>query len=217
MINANCLFPTTNENIYAVRKGLKPTKGDNIYSICGGGDIPFMLIDNGARVLAVDYNENQLNFVKKRIHDLKHPLKKNPFQRFKTMSDENVPRAWSKYSNDDLRDKYFSQIKINSIIKNLENLTIKRGNFFNLDLDFSTFNKVYTSNAPLYNGQAFDMMPDFVNQFNEGTLFYLTYRNCSKPLLNKFFESKIAKENGVLSKRCSSQDSNWQVSVFSKK
>lgn len=211
MAKVTCAFPVTNENIFAVQKGLNPTIEDNIYSICGGGDVPFMFLNNGAKVFAVDYKPNQLQYTNKRIHDLIYSAENKNFKIFRSLNHTDYGR------NAQLRDEYFAQISIDPILKNLENLTLKKGDFFELKLDFSVFNKVYTSNAPFYDGEDFKRMPDFVTQFKKGTLFYLTYFSNYRDKLDVLFKSRVAKENIALSRKLSKLDFRWEVSVFSNK
>lgn len=224
-------YYTTNENIYAVREGLNPSKGDNIYSIFASGDIPFMFIENGAKVLGVDHNRSQVNYGKKRISALISDNKKM-FKSFRYCSSPLL------YENSNLREKYFEEINIDLVRENLSNLEIVLGDFFNLEndiypkkvselnvethVDYSLFNKVYLSNAFDHyldneNISFVDernlIMNKFFDKFDSGTIFYMTGKylnyNFSKLPTVNFFE--------IDSFRLSSMDKFWNVYLFEKK
>ncbi len=212
----SCRFPVTNENIFAIREGLKPSPEDNIYSICGGGDVPFMFIEHGAKVCAVDYNPYQLAFVEARIKDLKNSQDSDlSFFRSLAIGRNDCGKYLPNYG---LRNEYFSNINPELVKNNLEHLTLKEGNFFRVRPNFSKFNKVYLSNSLFY-----DCIRDakaaynFLKKFNSGTKFYLTYTEHSISAFKTAFARDLMQKEIIPFTDLPVKDTAWNVFVFSKK
>jgi hypothetical protein len=210
----DCGFEVTNENLYAIEKGLNPKKGDNIYSICASGDVPFMMVVNGAKVCAVDYKENQIKHVQERINY----LKKNDLERFNfySMNSYMFSETSIYYDSFVTRDEYFSRVDHNKIKENLEGLELKIGDFFNSGEDFSKFNKVYLSNICDHylrdNSEAslIFKMNSFIEQFNPNTLFYMIAMSKHGDILN----FKFVKKEDKLSDKLTEEDGVWGVHIF---
>ena len=173
------VYRITNENIYLLERFIQPNERDRILSICGSGDILLMLLNNSAKVLAVDREMPQLRFTQRRIESLKE-------KDYKNFSGE-VKDNFTKFVNNKiLRNKYFESILKNPsiIIENLENLTFLHGDIFKLHenkrVELKEFNKVYLSNSVEYRqpfkGELFhknrQYLIDFFNKFQVGTIFY---------------------------------------------
>ena len=62
----------TNESLWAIEKGLDIRPNSRVLTICGSGDQPFALLLAGSqRVLALDTNPRQIDYVRKRIEALR--------------------------------------------------------------------------------------------------------------------------------------------------
>ncbi len=64
------VYVATNECVEAVVRGLDVRGDDSILTICGSGDVPFALVENGARVVAVDVNPIQIEYGQWRLKRL---------------------------------------------------------------------------------------------------------------------------------------------------
>ncbi|MBT4376612.1 hypothetical protein HOD29_04525 [archaeon] len=162
-------FPASNEDLFFVEKYLAPVKGDNIYSILGSGDVPFLCLDKGASVYAVDHNFHQIEYVQNRIQALRNGNKKF----FLSLGD-----------GIDSREKYVcNKLSSVNVKNNLKTLEIVAGDLFVPKIGLENFNKVYVSNALGHvnfrgeniDDQMYDYLEKFIGKFEEGTLFYLTF------------------------------------------
>ncbi len=60
------VYGHTNESLWAIIAGLKPTRNDKLLSICGSGDQAFALAEFAQEVVAVDRNYSQLSYAQRR-------------------------------------------------------------------------------------------------------------------------------------------------------
>lgn len=138
-------YVATNESIAAVMHGLKANENDTILAICGSGDVPFALVGEVKKVIAVDCNPRQINFANER----KEALYKRNYKYFlrskKSMNGEN------NFTNNELelikaRNDYFEG-KLKNIIDKLDSVE-----FFYVESIFkfcdekNKFSKAYLSN-----------------------------------------------------------------------
>lgn len=191
MIDKQARYFGTNENIYILKYLINPSKKDTILSICGSGDIPFMILAKGSKVLTIDSEQSQIDYVNERIKSLKQGNE---------LDFEKQYLSWEE--NDDYfeknflkRDKYFKRINKKKLKKNLVNLELVCTDIFDLK-NSSDFNKVYLSNVLdhlfQHSPRPFsETSSEFFDKFKKGTQFYSSHR-CSyiKP-------QRIAKTNGL--------------------
>lgn len=187
------MYEVTNENIYCIKRSLNPQKGDKIYSILGSGDIPFMFIENGADVLAIDKNLEQIKYANRRIDY----FLKAKFKKFKGKSKNAL--SWK---NKVLREKYFSEMNLQNFNDGLGNLEFICSDFFKLgnlsqnglgefvlgvEEDYSYYNKVYLSNSLDYyldelihlpSSKVNRLVEEFFEKFKSGTQFHLASFYC---------------------------------------
>ncbi|MBI3033310.1 DUF3419 family protein [Candidatus Woesearchaeota archaeon] len=64
------MFRVTNEDLQAIVEGLDVQADDIVLAICGSGDQALALLEFASRVIAVDNNNEQLKFARKKIDDL---------------------------------------------------------------------------------------------------------------------------------------------------
>ncbi|MGM5480529.1 MAG: hypothetical protein ACQESC_03650 [Nanobdellota archaeon] len=230
----------TNENLEAINLGLSPDTNDSILSVAGSFDVPFMFIEKGAFVTAVDCCQSQIDYGNRRIQALRNGV----FANFicSTFNSSN-------YTNKKIRDDYFAQMKQYRLLKNLDQLDILRGDLINLEqelsfsslnkvyldfeINYSAFNKVYLSNIfdyyfdrsnhqsrsknkfINYSSLSVAKIPefeDFFDKFPEGTKFYMV----GKYFLYDFDGSNSVVENKPLSKKLSALDFSWDVYLLTK-
>lgn len=143
-MDPDVFYDFTNESLSAIIAGLDPQPEDTIVAIAGSGDQAFALLESGARVIAVDHNSKQIDFIKNRIQLLEQ-RDDNGFL-FVEQADEYI---------DDLKDclasrnDYFlSQCRLDIIHSNIDNLSLHLGDIGTLipQLADSGVTKVYLSN-----------------------------------------------------------------------
>jgi len=128
---------STNESIEAIIIGLDVQSGDKILAIGGSGDQAFAMIGKGAIITTVDSDEDQLNFMFRRLNQIQN----GDYEKF--MSN----REWKGIRN----QPYFSESFFQNIHSNTNNISIIQGNIFEIaEKNESQFDKVYLSNAPTY-------------------------------------------------------------------
>lgn len=132
-------YCVTNESLDAVVTGLDLHPEDTVLAIGGSGDQAFAILEYVKKVIVIDINQIQLEFIKLR----KEALKQGKDDLFFT----------SKYlvieGNESLeaRKKYFSQERLEKIQSKLENLVLlPPANIFRLNLD-EKVSKIYASNV----------------------------------------------------------------------
>src|SRR4051812_9267210 len=69
--NHRLRYLTTNENLLAIRHGLDVKPHDNILAIAGGGDQAFSLLEFAGKVVILDSNPKQIQYVKRLVELLR--------------------------------------------------------------------------------------------------------------------------------------------------
>ena len=71
-------YDRTNEKLSAIYHGLDIRNRNNILAVGGSGDAAFMFVGNGINTTAVENDDFQYNFIRKRLNQ----LRKNDFSGF---------------------------------------------------------------------------------------------------------------------------------------
>ncbi len=166
--DSDVMFNFTNENLETIVNSLNPKKEELILAVCGSGDQILALLESGAKVLAVDYNVEQLMYLNKRIEY----LKKGNISSFLKVNEKNIPDdTYQNILNE--RNKYFlEKSNINKIIKNIDNLTVlKPLDIFQSPQFFQKrnlkFDLIYLSNAIDYDRHDQYLNYKIIDFFNE--------------------------------------------------
>jgi len=187
-----------------------------------------MLVASGAKVLAIDHAELQIQYGKERIEALKRGDitsfigAKFSFEHFE--------------SNSYFRNKFFDELDYAKLKNNIDNLELLVADFMNLEhslhlntigslplgfeVDYSVFNKVYLSNVfdhyfgisnrKFRVGNVVIKFDDFFEKFESGTLFYLAqyYNGCNFDVCDSV--TKDEEKSQLLSKK----DDRWSIRVL---
>lgn len=128
----------TNETVCAIVAGLNPQPSDSILAILGGGDQALALLEH-APVTAVDIDKRYIRFARNRVKFLKN----GNYQKFLNAGACPTPLAESFMKN---RLSYFTQERLEKILKRLSELKIVEEDIFNVVKKIQP-TKVYLSNA----------------------------------------------------------------------
>ncbi len=146
---ANSLEHTvSNECIGSIVTGLSVDPSDVILAIGGSGDAAFALLEGASRVITVDYNSQQIDYISERMRSLRD----SDFDGFLRVSKEGTKDAnlgeRSFEKSLERRNRYFRQGKrLEKIRGRLGNLELVKGDIFQVTRDRTGFNKLYLSNA----------------------------------------------------------------------
>lgn len=200
-------FWCTNESLEAIVQGMDVQQGDRILGVMGSGQQGLAMIEKGAKVDLIDKNDIQTEYF----------YKISLFIKNETNSNESCIKLLKDVS--DVRDEklmnFFDLRKIVEIRKNFEKMNIlKSGDIFDLKDDLKKYNKIYLSNAihfspGIYSNEKF---LNFVNRFNEKTLFYISDSHANKSEL----ENIGFKINSYLTRKARKIDSGWDPQVIIK-
>jgi len=204
MVNNGERYLRTNECLSAIYSGMKIKKDQKILAIGGSGDFPFMCVEKGAIVRAIDNSKFQIDIIHKRINYLISSDLKSFLGRYEFRKEDDI----LKYETD------FEKLK-----KNLKNLIVVEGDIFDSGLDLSGFDSIYLSNVLTYpdwdkDGKAYDKLGCFSKRCSKGTLIYLSSRLWTLKSLNKIG----LKENRYLTKKARTKEINllWIPQVLVK-
>lgn len=122
---------STNENLEAITLSLKPTSTDKILAVGGSGDQAFAMLETGAKIMCVDNNAIQVEYIAERAKQLKN----GNYEEFLATSGLIE------------RDEYFQDIeRIRKIKENLKNLELSCADVFKTAKK-GGFTKIYLSNT----------------------------------------------------------------------
>jgi S-adenosylmethionine:diacylglycerol 3-amino-3-carboxypropyl transferase len=128
--NRQVKYVATNESLDAIIKGMEITPEDRILSICGSGDQSFaMLAENPKKIIAMDYNLDQIRYAEHRVN----ALKKKNYKEF--LDEQGLLRKIegvidlfvdvgqkAKEGHIFARNKYFSEERLKNIKKNIRKI-----------------------------------------------------------------------------------------------
>jgi len=192
---------------------LNPSKEDNILSICGSGDQAFLMVEKGAKVLAVDKNKLQIEYSQLRLKSL---FKKD-------FEDFVIPKNNQFYSPLTYKDswgEYSKKLNLQNLIKNRKNINFLQGDIFNPGVNLSKFNKIYLSNSVEHSVFVDNHLEnDFFGKFNSGSRVYCVmhdsfnelFKNFKIPLLNSGFKRNISFPKNY------GKDDTWNYFIYEKK
>lgn len=147
----NVAFPYTNETLDAIIAGLDVKQGDNILAVVGSGDQAFAMIAEGAKVVAIDTSQIQIDYAKKRLECLKQGITEGFFgckDKIKELEKLGGEYAESEKKYAEQSDMYFkSERRMEKVLANMHNLSIIERSILDKKLPLSCFNKVYLSNV----------------------------------------------------------------------
>lgn len=166
-------YSCTNEDIGCIINGLDVNANDDILAIGGSGDQAFAFLEYARRVIAVDNDQSQIDFIEHRARSLRDGYISSFLAEYEEGTDDF-------FSANSSRKKasinYFNQEdRLNNIINNLSNLEIKGpADIFQMAQNVS-FNKVYLSNAASYGGGFNNKrFLQLVERLPEGGLIYVS-------------------------------------------
>jgi hypothetical protein len=164
----------SNENLPAIMAGLDISLGDSVVSVCGGaGDAIFAMAEKAKRILAVDYEKRQLEYLRHR----KKLLEIGNFEDFlKTDWDAENERQYQDLLS---RNSYFSESRLKAIQKNLSIAKIESicMDIFALSNQVSSFNKLNLSNVLKYNFESIEELGKLATFLPLGSLIYTSDGN----------------------------------------
>ena len=139
-IVSEVLYSVTNESLDAVIEGLDLKPDDTVLSVGGSGDQAFAILEYVKKVIVVDINKSQINFIKLRNEALKQKEYNLFFakKRLVSESDEKIC----------MRKKYFSEKgRLERITAKLDDFIIlPPANIFRVKLN-EPVSKIYLSNT----------------------------------------------------------------------
>jgi len=154
-------FKYTNENLRAIVAGMAPTGTDSILAIAGSGDQAFALLEFAGRVVAVDRDSDQIDFMRQRVD----ALERRDYEKFLEAPTKHGEEILQRNS----KSRYFrTNRRLERIRKRLDRLEIAEGDIFEIIKNQrGKFNKFYFSNLgnwvcreQLYESDGLDCLPD---------------------------------------------------------
>lgn len=190
------VYEITNECTEAIVAGLDLKSYDKVITICGSGDQAFAILNYVDSITAVDMKENQVDYANKRLERLK-----------------NGRRGFS-------NGYYHTPRDLERLRSRLGKIEIVKANI--KDVDFSSFNKAYLSNAISY-GECektltlykilSEMPSDSVVYFADEIRYYISNAN-RKSCKNKFyFETNLTEKARKKEYRCLCKG-DWSPYVY---
>ena len=131
-------YLATNECVEAVVNGLSVQKDDLVLAVCGSGDVPFALVEKGAKVVAVDVKPIQIEYARWRLKKLVD-LNFDVF--FKYI---DYGRGEKNVVN---RDYFSVENRLSHVKEYADRIAFQTGDIFKSVGQDVLFNKIYLSNV----------------------------------------------------------------------
>lgn len=128
-------YTCTNESLKAIVKGLDLKDYDIMLAVCGSGDQAFAMLEYVNEVLAIDNNQDQVDFARNRAE----LLRKGKYGKFLSFAEEQS-------AEEKRRAVYFNKDRLNIIRSKLDNIRIEKTDLREINY-FGEFTKLYLSNA----------------------------------------------------------------------
>jgi len=179
-------YPFTEERLEAIIAGLDINPKDIVLAVGGSGDQAFALLEKAKRVLVVDLNPSQIDYIQRRVK----LLQDEDYKGFLEIPECEDGDGWGKSYRTHLkkelvlRNWYFTcekREKLDRIRENLSNLCIARMSVFEIPDAEGIFSKIYLSNALGYKGLQGESVNDYGDAQNimEQIRKVCTYLQCN--------------------------------------
>lgn len=164
------VYPSTNECLHSIICGLEPNETDRILAAGGSGDQAFAMLETGAKVVCVDNDAVQVEYIRERCR----LLKEGDYRAFTypaVVFDKDVMTYFKKHG------------RKQRIRRNLRNLEIRLGNIVPMAQTEKGFTKIYLSNilgfhrtSSEYQGEDefIQALEAIARNLEKGKLIYLT-------------------------------------------
>lgn len=137
-------YAATNENLNAIVLGLDVNSKDYILSVAGSGDQAFALLENAGKVLAVDIEHRQCNYIRGQVRCLADGDYEG-FLRRRLMKDGKLEYLFEFERSSGT--KYFDKKRLDRTRKKVSYLEIREANILDVCQNERGFNKIYLSNS----------------------------------------------------------------------
>jgi SAM-dependent methyltransferase len=168
-------YTYTNEELFAILKGLDLKKDDNVLAIAGSGDQAFAMLPYVDKITAVDVNTNQIDYIEQRMRWLKEGNKdyflERDLRKIPSCPFQNSLNDCPEFSR---REKLLGK-RLEGIIKNLERLSLVGGQDIKNLSNKESFTKIYLSNILEWyycNGDSFSLLKNLTDSLKKGGLIY---------------------------------------------
>jgi hypothetical protein len=129
-------FRRTNENLDAISSGLNIAPQDRVLAICGSGDQAFALLAEAKEVVAIDNDQAQIEFAKKRLQALQDDDMDTFFDSGRIYPDDREKR----------RRDFFTEARLSRIREKLDAISFISQDVRSTESD-KEFSKIYLSNV----------------------------------------------------------------------
>jgi hypothetical protein len=214
-------YLATNENLLAIRHGLCAGPQDRVLCIAAAGDQAFALLEHVQKVVVVDMNPRQLDYVEKEIELIRNGdflsfqkpqvvLKADPRFGFEVELLEGL----NEYGLEQRR-KYFTHSRLSAIQKKLDRIHVSKDTVLN-SLEGKTFNKAYLTNIIGYQDSDFEeggLLFSGANKIEVGGLVYIS-NTAVRPMFIQFMAQLGLEKEDHLTEVARALEPNWKPMVF---
>ncbi len=214
-------YLATNENLLAIRHGLALQAEDVVLSIAGAGDQAFAMLEFVAKVVVVDSNPKQLEYLRKQAALISQGdfltflnpsvlMKSDPTLGF----DVGQLEAFNELGLAQ-RKKYFSRPRLQAISMAMERLVVSSDSVLDA-LQAQSFNKAYLTNIVGYTESDFtkgSLLFAGVNQISIGGLLYISNASKEDDHLEWMRPLGLEREES-LTEVAKSLEPNWKPEVY---
>jgi hypothetical protein len=203
-------YTSTNEKLNAIVLGLGVEPKDYILTIGSSGDQAFAFLETARKVLAVDVEEDQCNYIRKQMKSLAD-------EDYVTFLERRLNAVcYGDVLDEDgkLRDpvtRYFNRKRLEIIRKRLPRLKIKRAEILDTCRKKRGFNKIYLSNSLM--GHPDELRPKLQIVSNSIPVGGLVYASNGETISESLDGSGFALDERLTSLI---EDRNWHPIVLRK-
>ncbi len=157
-------YIATNETVEAIVESLSVKSDDIILTVCGSGDIPFALLEKGAKVIAVDVSGIQIQYAEWRMKKLESGDVDTFFRFIDSGRGEKNTLNRDYFSLDD---------RLTRIKEYAPKIEFLKSNVFRTTTNDLFFNKIYLSNTLGFGDNSCDLA-GVASCLVSGGLLYIT-------------------------------------------
>ncbi len=202
-------FISTNESLDAIIDGLEPNNTDRILTVGGSGDQAFAILEKGAKVVCVDNNPSQTEYIKERYK----LLEKRNYKQF----------AYPLACFDKDAIKYLKKPgRAENIRKNLSNLEIRDpADIMEIAKNEKGFTKLYLSNILGYHGTDYEQTKNIIKglttiarNLKQGSLIYVANHDwlCGRPEYKTFIkQTELLEIERELTKKAKNHETAYYI------
>ncbi len=165
------MYSVTNENLTATVQGLDLNSKDSVLAVGGSGDQAFAILEFARRVIAIDTETAQLEFMKKRFE----ALKEGDYERFLQEETNSIMDCLDYRRKEQAetykasRRKYFLENeRLGKIRDKIGSITFEYGDILKIARTRRDFSKIYLSNTLGWDNLPYeDWEPDTIEILRE--------------------------------------------------